>query len=395
MDASEIDRELDELQSKTELLRALYEQYFMGFERTEPLAQRKDVERRVKNLRRAELRNTAQRFKLNTLVQRFNTMQQHWTRVVREIENGTYRRDVIRAAARFGEGALTVLGQKKTRGVAAAIAKAQAGRSVEGTFELAAADLIEDEDDAPTPPKLGAPPPNPRSGLPTMGAPPPNPRSGLPPTSGLGQGDLPVVGPPPQQREAAFGEIDLDFDAPPARPAPAAKPLLPLAPPPRAAPPVQVKPPAVNVPPKPPAAPALSGGFGVLDLHLQEDEPFGALPPRPAVPSSPISPGSGIRPGSVPSPGSMLHPPALRPPPVASPPAVARELPDQRLRQIYAQYVATKRSTQESTAGVTFEKLAASLRAQADKLKSAHPNKSVDYEVVVKDGKTHLKPVLK
>ena len=68
---------------------------------------------------------------------------------------------------------------------------------------------------------------------------------------------------------------------------------------------------------------------------------------------------------------------------------------DQRIRQIYAKYVEAKRSTQESTAGVTFEKLATSLRAQAEKLKSAHPSKSIDYEVVVKDGKTHLKPVLR
>ena len=70
-------------------------------------------------------------------------------------------------------------------------------------------------------------------------------------------------------------------------------------------------------------------------------------------------------------------------------------LPDQRIRQIYAKYVETRRTTQESTAGITFEKLAASLRAQADKLRSAHPSRSVDYEVVVKDGKTHHKPVLR
>ena len=115
MDAAEIDRELGELEGKIEHLRALYEQYFMGFDRMEPLVHRRDVERRVGALRREQLRNTAQRFKFNTIVQRFNTMQQHWARVVREMENGTYRRDVIRAAARFGDGALTALGKKKTR----------------------------------------------------------------------------------------------------------------------------------------------------------------------------------------------------------------------------------------------------------------------------------------
>src|SRR6516165_8916790 len=110
MEAAQIDRELDELETKGEQLRALYEQYFMGLARHEPAVLRRDVERRIKLLRREQIRNTAQRFKFNVLVQRYNTMQQHWARVVREIENGTYKRDVVRAAARCGDGALSALG---------------------------------------------------------------------------------------------------------------------------------------------------------------------------------------------------------------------------------------------------------------------------------------------
>ncbi|MEJ7731810.1 MAG: MXAN_5187 C-terminal domain-containing protein [Polyangiaceae bacterium] len=55
----------------------------------------------------------------------------------------------------------------------------------------------------------------------------------------------------------------------------------------------------------------------------------------------------------------------------------------------------TKRSVNESTANVTYERLASSLRSQADKLRAAHPNRRVDYEVIVKDGKTLLKPILR
>jgi hypothetical protein len=95
----------------------------------------------------------------------------------------------------------------------------------------------------------------------------------------------------------------------------------------------------------------------------------------------------------------MIRPAAYRPgrPAPASPASASTDgdLPDHRIRQIYAKYVETKRATQESTAGVTFEKLAASLRAQAARLRSAHPDRSVDYEVVIKDGKTHLKPILR
>ena len=129
MDAAEIDKELEALETKAEHLRALYEQYFMGMERIEPLVMRRDVERRILVLRREQLRNTAQRFKFNTLVQRFNTMQQHWARIVREIENGTYRRDVIRAAARFGVGAIAILGGwKNTKHVFARINEHGEGR---------------------------------------------------------------------------------------------------------------------------------------------------------------------------------------------------------------------------------------------------------------------------
>ena len=65
------------------------------------------------------------------------------------------------------------------------------------------------------------------------------------------------------------------------------------------------------------------------------------------------------------------------------------------MRQIYAKYVEAKRSANESTAGMTYEKLAETLRAQADRLKVSHPAKSIDYDVVIKDGKTLLKPVLR
>src|SRR5829696_6048895 len=102
MDSAEIERELEELESRVDRLRALYEQYFMGLEKLEPQIPRKDVERRIWVLRREQIRNTGLRFKFQMLIQRYNTFQQYWGRVTREIENGTYRRDVLRAANRFG-----------------------------------------------------------------------------------------------------------------------------------------------------------------------------------------------------------------------------------------------------------------------------------------------------
>src|SRR5829696_9486077 len=102
MESREAEEQLGELESRIERLRALYEQFFMGIEKMEPQIPRKEVERRIWLLRREQIRNTGLRFKFQMLVQRYNSFQQYWGRVTREIENGTYRRDVLRAANRFG-----------------------------------------------------------------------------------------------------------------------------------------------------------------------------------------------------------------------------------------------------------------------------------------------------
>jgi hypothetical protein len=65
-----------------------------------------------------------------------------------------------------------------------------------------------------------------------------------------------------------------------------------------------------------------------------------------------------------------------------------------RLRQIYGEYVDAKRKANESTAAITFEKVAANLRETATQLR-AKGKRSVDFEVVLRDGKPVLKPILK
>ncbi|HEY6460737.1 MAG TPA: MXAN_5187 C-terminal domain-containing protein, partial [Polyangiaceae bacterium] len=95
-------------------------------------------------------------------------------------------------------------------------------------------------------------------------------------------------------------------------------------------------------------------------------------------------------------------PPPPRPAPVA--PVAARpqspgarapgEIPDERVRQIYSQYVDAKRRQNESTATITYEAVAKTLRDSSAKLREKH-GKAVDFEVAVKDGKAILKPVLK
>lgn len=94
---------IQELEERLDRLRNIYEQYFLGFERLEPMVPRKDVDRRFALLRKEQIHNTALRFRFNMLTQKFNTYATQWVRVCRQIEEGTYKRHVQRAKARFGD----------------------------------------------------------------------------------------------------------------------------------------------------------------------------------------------------------------------------------------------------------------------------------------------------
>src|SRR5580700_986978 len=101
MEQLDVEKLVSELELGVDRLRSLYEQYFMGIEKLEPSVPRKDVDRRIHVLRKEQIRNTALRFRFQMIVQRYNTYQSHWQRICREIENGTYKRHMMRAQRRF------------------------------------------------------------------------------------------------------------------------------------------------------------------------------------------------------------------------------------------------------------------------------------------------------
>jgi len=88
---------LKELELKIERLKTLYEQYFMGIEKMEPQVARKEVTRSMLTLQQQYIRNTAMRFKFNTMLQKWQIYITYWNRTLREIENGTYIRHLAKA----------------------------------------------------------------------------------------------------------------------------------------------------------------------------------------------------------------------------------------------------------------------------------------------------------
>ncbi len=99
-DAKDLKSEVDAVDEATDRLRATFEQYFQGIERVPPVLQRDALKRRLLQLRTTQVRNTAIRFRINQLVAKFQSYENYWNRILRQIEEGTYHRDVFKAKYR-------------------------------------------------------------------------------------------------------------------------------------------------------------------------------------------------------------------------------------------------------------------------------------------------------
>ncbi len=103
------ERELVELHRR-------FEQYFLGIDRTPPMSERDDLKRRLQRFRaNMGRKSTAIRFRSNSLWQRLTSYDQMWTRTFKQIEEGTYHRDVRKAKRRAKyEQSQAESGDKKT-----------------------------------------------------------------------------------------------------------------------------------------------------------------------------------------------------------------------------------------------------------------------------------------
>lgn len=81
------------LEKKLTELIAKYDQYFIGFEKREPVQLQGEVERLVRQYFSTPINNTMYKHKYQTLVARFNTYREYWNRILRLIEDGKYSRD--------------------------------------------------------------------------------------------------------------------------------------------------------------------------------------------------------------------------------------------------------------------------------------------------------------
>ena len=88
--------EIDDLTAEIEALRAAYEQYFLGIERKPPTLRHDKLKKRVVAIQMTTVKQTAVKFKAQTLNTKLLSYERLWSRTLKEIEDGTYRRDVFK-----------------------------------------------------------------------------------------------------------------------------------------------------------------------------------------------------------------------------------------------------------------------------------------------------------
>ena len=139
--------------------------------------------------------------------------------------------------------------------------------------------------------------------------------------------------------------------------------------------------------------------FGNLDLSGALDKPPSSRSNAPAwkkigapPPTAPPPKQSAPAPAVAPPPSPPQNQPPRKPPPPLPLRAAQQGISDERLKQIYAQYVHTRQRRKEASAAMSFDALAKTLRESSAKLRPKHGN--VDFEVAVKDGRTILRAVV-
>ena len=335
---------LSELEGDLAELRAAYDQYFQGNERLPPLKRHDAFKKQFLKLKGSSVRQTAVKFRLESIGQKLLTYERLWERTLKEIENGTYKRDLARLKRHQQPG----------------LKKRDADFDVDEDLDLS--DLDSGDDDLSS--VIAAA----EKAVEAVAARPVSPSiPAVKPVTGVAPALAPVV--------------------PPVTPSGGMKPAAPQV--------AGLKP--ITNPFAQAAAPAAppkitSGAFPAVT-------PAG--PPRitgafPAI--TPAKPATGVQPGLAPKTASGPLPAAPRPAASAAPRAPSAGdggLSEQKIKAIYDAYVMAKKRTGEDTRSLTLDSVASSLKKQVPELMKQHNAKSVEFKVVIKDGKAILRALPK
>ena len=339
--------QLNELEAELAELRGAYEQYFMGNERIPPLKKHDLFKKHYMRVKSAQVRQTAVKFRLETIGQKLLTNERLWERTVKEIENGTFKRDLARVQRN-----MKAMDRRQNKDADFDVDEDLDISDLDDTDDLDAAIAAAEKSVAAAPKIAPAVAPAIAAVKPVTGSVP-----AIAPMTASVTGTVPAIKP-------VTGTV------------PAIAPMTP----------------STGV--KPAAPPQVAGLKPVTN-------PFAPA----AVPAGPPKITSGVFPAQARP--AVTTPPQAKPavPPVAAarPPApVAGRAPasdgglsEQKIKAIYDAYVMAKKRCGEDTRALTLDSVASSLKKQVPELMKQHNARSVEFKVVIKDGKAVLRALPK
>lgn len=97
---NQIQGQLDEIEQKMAHLKIQYEKYFAGIDRIEPLKDREELKRMIRDIQEHPIQNATQRFRFQQLKARMQSFELYWTRNLNMIERGVHPKMKFRADLR-------------------------------------------------------------------------------------------------------------------------------------------------------------------------------------------------------------------------------------------------------------------------------------------------------
>jgi hypothetical protein len=92
-------RELASIENEVRELHTLYEQYFAGVEKREPIKRRTAVAQRLHRFSQRRIQQTDLRFRYQNLATRFQSYNGYWDRILRLMDEGRYSRQLHKIKA--------------------------------------------------------------------------------------------------------------------------------------------------------------------------------------------------------------------------------------------------------------------------------------------------------
>jgi hypothetical protein len=101
-DRKRISRELELIEHKMKTLEIAYEQYFSGLEKREPMKDREDLTKKIRQFANRRIMQTDLRFKYQNLATRFHSYNGYWERILKLMDEGKYHRNATQVTKPIG-----------------------------------------------------------------------------------------------------------------------------------------------------------------------------------------------------------------------------------------------------------------------------------------------------